>query len=100
VIRSEQLSIGWRDFRNYTIVAEPKRKQAGVAGANTCLFPLNNYSSLSHVRGSDCVQFMGHDVRTHREFYRLPEDTIQLAKLSKLHVFLLTESGEIESLSG
>lgn len=33
-----------------------KRKLAGVAAANSFLFPLNNYSSLSHVRGSDCLR--------------------------------------------
>lgn len=36
--------------------------------------------------------FMGHDIRTHREFYRLPEETIQVAKVSKL--LLLLESGQ------
>lgn len=30
------------------------------------------------------ANFMGHDVRVHREYYRLPEDTLQLAKVSKL----------------
>ena len=28
--------------------------------------------------------FLGHDVRVHREFYRLPEATMQVAKISKL----------------
>ena len=28
--------------------------------------------------------FQGHDIRVHREFYRLPEDTLQLAKVSKI----------------
>ena len=44
------------------------------------------------------AQFMGHDIRTHRHFYRLPEDTLQLAKLSKL--FLLMEQGTVKNLSG
>jgi len=26
----------------------------------------------------------GHDIRVHREFYRLPENTLQVAKVSKL----------------
>lgn len=28
--------------------------------------------------------FQGHDIRVHREFYRLPEETMQVAKVSKL----------------
>jgi len=30
------------------------------------------------------ARFLGHDIRTHREYYRLPEDTLQVAKVSKL----------------
>lgn len=28
--------------------------------------------------------FQGHDIRVHRQFYRLPEDTMQIAKVSKI----------------
>ena len=37
------------------------------------------------------ANFMGHDIKIHREFYRLPEDTLQLAKCSKL--LLIMEKG-------
>ena len=30
------------------------------------------------------ARFMGHDIRVHREYYRLPEETLQVAKISKL----------------
>ena len=30
------------------------------------------------------ANFMGHDIRVHREFYRLPEATVQVAKVAKL----------------
>ena len=30
------------------------------------------------------ADFLGHDVRVHREFYRLPEATVQVAKISEL----------------
>ncbi|KPP63619.1 hypothetical protein Z043_118102, partial [Scleropages formosus] len=30
------------------------------------------------------ARFMGHDIRVHRDFYRLQENTLQLAKMSKL----------------
>ena len=44
------------------------------------------------------ADFLGHDVRVHRHFYRLPEDTIQLAKVSKLLIEL--ESGNIAKHKG
>ena len=37
--------------------------------------------------------FMGHDVAIHREYYRLPENTMQLAKCCKL--MLLMEQGGV-----
>ncbi|XP_070184642.1 uncharacterized protein [Littorina saxatilis] len=40
------------------------------------------------------AQFMGHDVRTHREYYRLPSDMMQLAKVSKL--LLALEKGKLQ----
>ncbi|XP_033638838.1 uncharacterized protein LOC117299409 [Asterias rubens] len=42
--------------------------------------------------------FLGHDVRTHREFYRMPESTLQVAKLSK--VLLKMEKGDVQGLAG
>lgn len=42
------------------------------------------------------TQFLGHDVWTNREFYHLLDDTLQLAKLSKL--FLLMDQGIMKNL--
>ncbi|XP_035981142.1 uncharacterized protein LOC110368365 isoform X2 [Fundulus heteroclitus] len=42
--------------------------------------------------------FLGHDVRIHREFYRLPESTLQLAKISKLLIAM--EKGKLSDLQG
>lgn len=44
------------------------------------------------------ASFMGHDIRTHRQYYRLPDDIMQLAKVSK--VLLKLESGDISSVAG
>ena len=44
------------------------------------------------------TRFMGHDIAIHREYYQLPEDTLQLAKCSK--IMLLMEKGVIGSRSG
>ncbi|KAK7877383.1 hypothetical protein WMY93_031899, partial [Mugilogobius chulae] len=44
------------------------------------------------------ADFLGHDIRVHRDFYRLPVPTTQLAKISKL--LLSLEKGSISSLKG
>lgn len=42
--------------------------------------------------------FMGHDVRVHREYYRLPEDTLQLAKVSR--ILIAMDQGKIADFKG
>lgn len=44
------------------------------------------------------ANFLGHDVRVHREYYRLPDATLQVAKVSKLLIAL--ESGKGGELQG
>ena len=44
------------------------------------------------------ANFLGHDVRVHREFYRLPDSTLQVAKISKL--LLSLENGTTSNLAG
>jgi hypothetical protein len=44
------------------------------------------------------ASFLGHNIKVHREFYRLPEQTLQIAKVSKLLIAM--ERGELRSLQG
>jgi hypothetical protein len=44
------------------------------------------------------AQYMGHDIRVHRNYYRLPEDTLQSAMLAKL--FLAMEDGTLVGQKG
>lgn len=44
------------------------------------------------------ANFLGHDVTTHKEFYRLPEDTMQLAKCGKL--LMLMDQGKLGQFAG
>ncbi|XP_063049487.1 uncharacterized protein LOC134443885 isoform X2 [Engraulis encrasicolus] len=44
------------------------------------------------------ADFLGHNIRVHREYYRLPQSTIQLAKISKL--LLAMEGGHVEAIQG
>ena len=42
--------------------------------------------------------FLGHNIRVHRNFYRLPQETLQLAKVSK--ILLAYDRGQIASYKG
>lgn len=44
------------------------------------------------------AKFLGHDIRVHREFYRLPDSTLQVAKISKL--LLSLEGNTTSKLAG
>ena len=44
------------------------------------------------------AQYMGHDIRIHRQYYRLPNDLLQTAKLAK--IFLLLENGNLPHEKG
>ncbi|XP_054865957.1 uncharacterized protein LOC118470098 isoform X2 [Amphiprion ocellaris] len=44
------------------------------------------------------ANFLGHDIRVHRDFYRLPEATIEMARISKL--LLAMEKGSLAEFQG
>lgn len=44
------------------------------------------------------ADFLGHNINVHREYYRLPEATIQVTKISKL--LLALEKGKLTELKG
>ena len=44
------------------------------------------------------ASYMGHDIRFHRQYYRLPDTVLRVAKLSKL--FLNLERGTLASQQG
>ncbi|XP_029942327.1 uncharacterized protein LOC115384133 isoform X2 [Salarias fasciatus] len=44
------------------------------------------------------ANFLGHDIRVHRQYYRLPEGTVELAKVSK--VLIALEQGRLPDFTG
>ena len=44
------------------------------------------------------AQFMGHDIRIHHEFYHLPSDVLQTAKVAK--ILWAMENGQLQQLTG
>lgn len=62
---------------------------------------IGTMSQIMNLRDNELdvlADFLGHDIRVHREFYRLPQETMQVAKVSKL--LLAMESGQIKEQSG
>lgn len=59
---------------------------------------LSTVLNLTDTEMDQLANFLGHDIRIHWEFYRLPEKTLQLAKISKLLMAL--EQGRIADSIG
>ncbi|XP_038057200.1 uncharacterized protein LOC119728858 [Patiria miniata] len=85
------------------------RKHAGLCGASKPEYlrstrlrkHIGTVAQVMNLRDHEqdiLANFMGHDIRVHREFYRLPEQTLQVAKVSK--VLLQMEKGNLSSLAG
>ncbi|XP_061583863.1 uncharacterized protein LOC133448900 isoform X2 [Cololabis saira] len=59
------------------------------------------FSQVLHLKNNELDQvadFLGHDIRVHRDFYRLPVPTTQLAKISKLLISM--EKGHLSTIQG
>ncbi|XP_057218828.1 uncharacterized protein LOC130571704 isoform X3 [Triplophysa rosa] len=72
-----------------TLTSTKLRKQIGT---------LSEVLNLSNTELDQLADFLGHDIRVHRQFYRLPEGTLQLAKMSK--IFLALEKGRLADFRG
>ncbi|XP_041954724.1 uncharacterized protein LOC121713822 isoform X4 [Alosa sapidissima] len=59
---------------------------------------LSKVLNLSNTELDQLADFLGHDIRIHRQFYRLPEGTLQLAKISK--VLMALETGRLCEFKG
>lgn len=73
----------------HTLTSTKLRKQIGT---------LSEVLNLSNTELDQLADFLGHDIRVHRQFYRLPEGTLQLAKMSK--IFLALEKGRLADFKG
>jgi len=59
---------------------------------------LSQILNLKNNELDQLANFLGHDIRVHRDFYRLPEATIEIAKISKL--LLAMEKGSLAAYQG
>lgn len=54
--------------------------------------------NLQENESDQLADFLGHDIRVDRQYYRLPQGTLQLAKMSK--VLLAVEKGTLSQYKG
>ncbi|XP_030012491.1 uncharacterized protein LOC115434595 [Sphaeramia orbicularis] len=59
---------------------------------------LSTVLNMTDTEMDQLANFLGHDIRIHRQFYRLPEKTLQLAKISK--VLMALEQGRLAEFHG
>ena len=59
---------------------------------------LSKVLNLQETELDQLADFMGHDIRVHRQFYRLPEGTLQLVKISK--ILMAMEQGRLADFQG
>ncbi|KAF7711707.1 hypothetical protein C0J45_0678, partial [Silurus meridionalis] len=55
-------------------------------------------SKVLNLKDNEMDDFLGHDIRVHRQYNRLPEGTLKLAKISK--VLLAMERGQLSQFKG
>ncbi|XP_057297977.1 uncharacterized protein LOC130628930 [Hydractinia symbiolongicarpus] len=63
------------------------RGEVGISEENPYVFSVPT-TDLEERELEMLASYMGHDIKVHREYYRLPEDTLQLAKCGKSVNFL------------
>ncbi|XP_050416929.1 uncharacterized protein LOC126830572 [Patella vulgata] len=86
-------------IRRFSIESETKRPD--IITSTKLIKHVATFSQMLSLRDNELdilAKFMGHDIRVHREYYRLPENTLQVAKISK--ILLAMETGNITKMAG
>lgn len=92
---------GWDCLRDLATSCEPQLQNPGAITSTRLrkyIATITQVLSLKEKEVDWLARHLGHDIRIHREFYRLHESTIEIAKVSKL--LLAVDSGKTTKLSG
>ncbi|KAI4815059.1 hypothetical protein KUCAC02_005225 [Chaenocephalus aceratus] len=76
----------------------PHCKTAPTVSTKNCVEQQDTILNLKNNEVDQLANFLGHDIRVHRDFYRLPEATIEIAKISK--ILLAMEKGSLAAYQG
>jgi hypothetical protein len=88
-------------LRQFTLECQPKLKNPEAITSTALrkyIATMSQVLSLKEHEIGWLAKHLGHDIRTHREYYRLHDSTIELAKVSKL--LLAIDNGRARSLKG
>ena len=83
------------------IVAEIRLQNPTSLSSTNLRKHIATMSQLANLKDNELdivANFLGHDIRTHREYYRLPTSTIQVAKVTKL-LMAMEKAPENEDVS-
>lgn len=92
---------GWDCLRKFAIQCEPPLSNPSSITSTKLrkyVATISQVLSLSETEVDWLARHMGHDIRVHRDFYRLHESTIEIAKVSKL--LLAVDQGETRKFAG
>ncbi|KAL0970083.1 hypothetical protein UPYG_G00236930 [Umbra pygmaea] len=76
-------------------------RNPGALTSTKLRMQISTLSTILNLKENEMDQlanFLGHDIRVHREYYRLPESTLQLAKMSKLLIAM--QKGSLPMMQG
>ncbi|KAI3351331.1 hypothetical protein L3Q82_005874 [Scortum barcoo] len=76
--------------------SDSKKKKKKLKDQAECHNQESTHLAMSNKNYCYICDFLGHDIRVHQDFYRLPVPTTQLAKISKL--LLSMEKGHLSSI--
>ncbi|KAL4000658.1 alpha-tectorin [Sarotherodon galilaeus] len=76
----------------------PSKNSHAASMPDLCIATISQVMNLKDNELDQLADFLGHDIRVHREYYRLPQSTIQLAKISKL--LMAMEKGSVKDIQG
>lgn len=85
-----------REFAQHADVANPKALTS--TNLRKHIATLSAVLNLQDTEMDQLADFLGHDIRVHRKFYRLPEGTLQVAKISK--ILMALEQGRLGQFKG
>lgn len=92
---------GYVVMRKHALLALGDKQRASLLTSTRLRKQLATITQLFNMEKTELEQlacFMGHTEKTHAQFYRLPDDIYQTAKVSKL--LLLSKEGAIERFKG
>lgn len=91
----------WDCLRKYATQCEPQLTSPSNITSTKLRKYIATVSQVLCLRDNELdwlARHLGHDIRVHREFYRLHESTLEIAKVSKL--LLSVDSGKINEWAG